>query len=186
MSKPRSRTGTGGPSIKNPLVPLDYAESTKYGGHMPNSNTPRTVRVDNESDDPYYTTHHTHWASAAAMAPISHGENALLNDIERKEDEDENNIMKSARVRTGTVAQDLQVRPNRIGTIDGINAGEVFNESKSKTRLAFDIFDMLVPRLQERLNFYTTAFFFLSLTVYGSLFYTSWSLVFYFLCSGRY
>lgn len=152
-------------SILNPLH-SNVVRNRQYSGS--NSPTPRTIRVEpDEIHDSYSQGNSTHWASASVLAPISFGENSILHDIEKKEEQDETatglqpRARAATRIRSGTVANELQLRGvgMRRASVDAIDRSVLFNDRATKFRQIFNFFESLVPRLQQRLNIYTSVFF---------------------------
>lgn len=131
------------------------------------SATPRTViGLDPEEEqDPYHRGGGTtHWAAASAMAPISFGENAILNGIERKELADEaqpaTRGRSGTRARSGTVAQELHVR-TRKASLESITmeTAHMFADGRSKFRRLFNFIEAIVPRLYHRVQTYISVLF---------------------------
>lgn len=108
-------------------------------------------------------------ASMKASAPktikpfnnISIGESALLRDIEKQE-EDENYSRKysnAPRLRATSVADELGAHRARRGTLESVDSsGRTFNMRSPVQRL-IDFLDILVPKLQQRVNIYCFCFF---------------------------
>eukprot|EP01033_Poteriospumella_lacustris_P015137 gene15137-10833_t len=156
------------PSVHNPL----HGRGRQHS--LSDSPTPKTVHGDLDEDhDPFYQGGGTHWAASSALAPISFGENSLLEEIEKRESEEESataiqsRARAGTRLRSGTVANELQVRTQggRRGTIvDGIGERPMlFTDRATKFRQLFNFMESLVPRLQQRLNLYTSVFFFITI-----------------------
>lgn len=156
------------PSTHNPLHPTSRPQSHS------DASIPRTIPGDfDENHDPFYQGGSTHWAALSALAPISFGENSLLEEIEKRESEEEtataiqSRARAGTRLRSGTVANELQIRTQgaRRGTIvDDIGERPMLlTDRATRFRQLFNFMESLVPRLQQRLNFYTSVFFFITI-----------------------
>lgn len=120
-------------------------------------------------------TNHKHFNTMAANAPITYGENSVLNNIERNEDDDELN----GRKRRGTIAKEFnEVRTtpprSRRSTVDSMERAYLaIGGGRSQVMtICTHIYEVIAPVLWHRLNIYFALFFFLVLMVMGRYYTT--------------
>eukprot|EP00981_Chlorochromonas_danica_P005761 scaffold1187_cov181-Ochromonas_danica.AAC.25 len=106
---------------------------------------------------------HTIPTGIASAKPftISSGENALLKDIEKREEEHftscKYNTATSPRARGASVADELGIIRPRRASVESIDTSRNLY-TRSKLQAVFNFIDLVVPKLQQRVNFYCVGF----------------------------